>query len=266
MASQLIEDCFNKVKHRTDRKGNSVCPAWAGMATIIDSKVLSVTHKYKEIDRTEELPLRASAFAPHTFKPVLQKSKLDAGIKAMNLTDIAGHGSPTWYSTGAAGYSQPYVDVALLRHAEYYDCLNKLDRRWLSQLVTPKMLFRRVGTPTWHFGMGSLQKSMAVGWPAKEVKPGCWLPDATNQHRKPFLVVDVGDWEAVEVELQSPLHQAVQIELDKLGGDASRSKEVELKALPFFLASGMSGSQCQIRCSEPSGSPCAELALLEFVC
>ena len=240
VCQQLVEDSFNNVKHMVDKRQNSVCTPQATMAAIVDSKVISQTHKYVGVDRTTEVAERDSAFHPCAFKPALQRRHLSQEMKDLGLSNVASCSDPTWYSPGPAGYCQSFCDIEAVRQAARGDRLEHLGSRWLAKLIGKWIMFRRCGTTDWFMGLGSIGGSLAVGWPMKQMGDKRWAP-AITKSRSLSLIVKAEEWEAVALEFQSPMHQALVEELTKDGAAVDKSKNVALKAVILLCLPSLAG-------------------------
>ncbi|CAK0907959.1 unnamed protein product, partial [Prorocentrum cordatum] len=164
------------------------------VAIVLDAEVVQTTHRYTPVVKDEVAAPRDCRFEPNAFKPVMKKSALHGDLLPLNLSAISSHNDADWYSPNAAGHFQPYVDIARCREASRENRLSLLDRRFCSRLITNEMVFRRKGSVSWYWGLGSICGSMAVGWPVGEYGPRRYrvLPD---RKRELFAILDLTEWE-----------------------------------------------------------------------
>ena len=230
VTQQLVEDCFNVVKRKTDCKSNNVCTSSFTMSTLIDEQVLSKKYRFKDVDRSSEVPPRNTALESNVHCPVLSKQKLEPKLRAAAFDGIASFGEATWYSPGASGYMAPLADLEAARVAKRSDKIGLLGNRVLARLVNPGLLIRKAGTEAWMLGVGSIDGAVAVAWPMEKRRDGCYIPLAgATTTRSLVTVLDISEWEAMPVRWISPMARAIRQELIKLGEESNFQKEVELK-------------------------------------
>ena len=228
--SQVVEDMFNVVKSATDRKSNSVAGHKFAMAKVIDSQLLETKHHFTEVSRQSEIIPRSTEFPDTAFTPALRKDRLDERMKQARLTDISGREEATWYSPGAVGYCAPFADLQALRDADRSGQWELLGDRSYCRLIQRSIGFRRVGTEQWFLGVGSIDGSVAIGWPLERAGEDSYRVKAAGATRVLFTILKLEDWEAMAIRFISPLHQAVDRERMAKGGWASHFVDVDLKA------------------------------------
>lgn len=128
IGSQIVEDGFNKCKHKVDQQKNTLTCARTMHATVIDSQVISNTHGFQEVDRPTALVERSAKLPPSANKPVLIKKRLDSQTRELGIHTVAGYGEAEWHSPGAAGYTQPMSDLIVLRQAKSENRLAMIEK------------------------------------------------------------------------------------------------------------------------------------------
>ena len=94
----MVEEGFGKIKKSVDLSANNACTTERAMAVTIDSKLVSATNNYTEVDVHACKRQRTCLVDAHTFRPPVRQSTLSDGAKAVNLQHCAGYGDAAWYS------------------------------------------------------------------------------------------------------------------------------------------------------------------------
>ena len=212
ITQQICEDIFNRIKKDVDLGSNTVCSAARAWAVPVDKKVVGKLHRFKEVDHTEVLHTRRAELEESTFHPPLRPDRLKKSIRELNLHRIAGYSDAGWFSPQAQGSCRPACEMIALRAARQENKVHLLPDLKFCQLISRRMLFRKVDSEHWFFSMGSVTSTLAIGWPAKAhqgpLAPNACLPCPLG--KPAFLaVLDVSQWEAMPMKILSPMHQAV---------------------------------------------------------
>ena len=232
IASQSVEDMFNCVKNAAKKKSNTTTTPKYALSQVVDHKVLSQKHHFQEISRSREPAPRLSAdLEPTTFCPPFKKSKLHPALKAAAFDEIASMGDADWYSPGAVGYLAGYADMQALRDVNDSNQWHLLGQRCFCRLVQRHCAIRKKGGGgPWLLGLGAIDGSVAATWPLIDLGTGMFKLRAQDETRKLVTIVDVNEWEAINVRFISPLGQAVAKELNALGVAISNATEVNVKS------------------------------------
>ena len=182
-------------------------------ATLIEKKVLSQVHRFKE-QKPECSAVVRGMECPASFYQAAMK---DTSIPARTMVSTCP--TTSWWSPGPGRITCPCADLVLLRYAHAYDKWSQLQHCWLGMLTRfqHSMMLRRV-TPTpgiWAFALGPCSDSAVVVWPAHEI----FLPDIGSAYYAPRLseepelwaVTAAADFEACTFQWRSPAYAASEL-------------------------------------------------------
>jgi hypothetical protein len=194
----------------------------------IRSKVLSQMHRYTEVDGAcVQLGASDPSWLPSAmFHPRKRQASLNmAGIVSTKLgTD--------WPSFSPQSAVQVYADMAVFREARDQDSWQDLDMAWLCLLLRPGCLYKKAGSATWYFSLGTVWGSSALGWPAAEAGHGMLFPKMGIKldELSWMTVLDPEVWVCRPVEWLSPAH-------------AQHSMGARVKGLPVGVKAKPTGSE-----------------------
>ena len=210
IGSQLIEDCFNVIKRKSDAKSNTTCTTSFAHSVLVDEGVVTSKHRYTDVERRHEIIERGAALPAHANRPVLHKAMLDPCVKEVDFSQIAGFGDADWWSPGASGYMSPYADLEASRQAAASGQLHLLGNKLFSRLINHDMLVRRHGEDRWWLGLGAIDSAIAVLWPMDENSGGMFtVSTAPTATRRLVTVLNFDDWEARSIKWLGPMHRAI---------------------------------------------------------
>ncbi|CAK0852956.1 unnamed protein product, partial [Prorocentrum cordatum] len=213
IGSQIVEDTFNKCKKKIDCQTNTLTGPISMMATALDSKVISKTHRYEELVPNSVVVPRDCVLANSVCHAPLLRKNLEPSTASLELWKIAGFGDAGWHSPGAAGYTVPCADIEVCRQASSAGKMSLINQAIFSQLVHQGLVVRKKGAGSpWKCAVGCVDGRLAVLWPMKEVGPMKWSFDCTGT-RELVAVFDDEEWEATPVVFTSPMRQAIESEL-----------------------------------------------------
>eukprot|EP00959_Pyramimonas_sp_CCMP1952_P140913 2949459-Pyramimonas_sp.AAC.1 len=222
---------FNTVKTSADKKSNTVTTPVYAMAKVIDSGMLGTKHSYTEVSRTSAVAPRSSLMSDTAFTPPFRKSKLPQDLKEAQFSEISSRIDPHWYSPGASSYMAPLADVEVLRQADAQNKWEFIGHKLYSRLVQRNVIIKKKHTRDWYLGIGSIEGSVAVGWPLEHdgADESAVHPLRADAKRHLICIFNVDEWEAQPARFVSPLRQAIYAEMKELGGWALPTTDITIK-------------------------------------
>ena len=214
--SQMIEDCFNKGKASVSDGSNERCTPQRFLAHCLDKGVAAKTHHYEEVDRSHENLDRDFHLDANAFHAPLRPDCLSAELSALKLNSIVGYGDAAWYSPQAKAVMAPHADTAARRQLGDAGRLRDLEHTWLSRLcASRRIMIRLSGSADCFFSMGDVCGVLVTVWPAKRVPEAqeLFVPVCDGRTCEIVLAVTrLADFEAVPIDMVSPMHRAIQLE------------------------------------------------------
>jgi len=215
--SKICEDLASRGRRAEQHRQNAVIADKALWASMIESKVLSETHHYKELDV-------ASSAQDHEGQSVLKGNQIfenrhkDAPAWLRGI--LGARPITTWYSSTALGGNQVYCDVILAKHyLSLGDDWARASSTWISNFVPLGLFFRNTKEKEagkkegqWYLSLGTVCSTVLMGWPCvsvyKEGALDCFRVRKDKEARVRYFVVDSFDsWSACSARWMSPAEQ-----------------------------------------------------------
>lgn len=208
--TQLIEDSFKRESRRVQVKSNTVSSHNTQFNTLLQKKVISSVHKYRE-PTGDGIVARGLSLPQESFYAWKNKASMH------NMSSIVGtKKAPEWYTSQAASLHVPHMDLALIQFALSNNQVPKLDGIWKNHILKGEnyLIRRNVGGTLgpWLFPLGTFGSTAAVGWPADQMdplqssSPLCFQPrEATTAIQDDWwlCVLDLAEYEAMEFNWRS---------------------------------------------------------------
>lgn len=137
-----------------------------------------------------------------------------------NFSPIASSSSTAaWPSFTAQTSACLYAELAVMMECHREQNAALADSSWLSGLLEPGIVVRRLGSDQLFMSLGPIQGHAALGWPCKRFVQGVetWFelkPDATRSDLTWLVVTSLPQWRAFATEWSSPLFQQLYAKKD----------------------------------------------------
>ena len=229
LATQVVEDAFKRQRRREavgQSRAGGLLRTWG---ILMEKEVLGSVHHYKEISGSQVNLPRAASLDANCFKPNPAASKLP-------LSKVIGfNATPGWYSPSPEESCVEHADHAMLEYLDEHSLQpQELSNAWLTCLLKHAscLVRERVGSDgspgPWLFPLCPIKRSASLGWPAKSVKAGpsetvtyvLDLDPAVHMKLHWIVLLDLGAWEALELNWRPPLwaHVKLQCPMKSLTG------------------------------------------------
>ena len=142
---------------------------------------------------------------------------------------VSSSSTPSWHSTSGANVNDTIADVITLQHVFEKAATEKLPKMpvLVGLFSGTCILVRRTAAEgeaagPWMFGLGGLSSTLCHGWPAVEgvytgteqkfyeLDLGIGFEQPGRRLFFPLFILDEGEWEAMEYQWASPMHQWVR--------------------------------------------------------
>lgn len=225
IASELIENCFNRQKRAKGRDMNRRMDLRRAWGVVLDRKVLSEVNDFKEVRFDGVVPLKGHNLEEGIQHPTVGKCSIDAGP----ITSF--DAKTSWYSPGSDRHCVRFLSQYLHQHMQKTGAWDVGDRTWQGCLfkVEHDILVRRRGDKEKaFFALAQVPGCCCIVWPAVHHRAprisarklvDFWTPaESVGVDDLVAIVVDVQDWEALKVEFVSPLDMAARVKAADGGG------------------------------------------------
>ena len=171
--TKVLEDGVGQFRRAEGKESENKFLTMAHMwVTPIKAHILDKVHRHTSIDPgSVTLGQQDPSFLPEgMFKPRHTGTSVDTA-------DIMSKQPKTNWSTFPAQSSvSVYADMRVLRGAHVSNGWLYIKNVWLCRLLKPGAMYKKVGDEAWHFSLGHVWGSSALGWPAKDAGHGLLVP------------------------------------------------------------------------------------------
>jgi hypothetical protein len=160
-------------------------------------------------------------------------NSMDQDSRDLNFRAVVSTENTTFYNPPADTMNKPYIDIVVARESSRLNNLKLQKNAWLTQLLSKKMMVRRLNETTWYCVLGLTAGDVAWCWELIQDKdtPSLWLP-LVPVDSKPVAIsiLDPYDWVAMPIAIKSPVHVAIA----KTKIDVQPSAMIDLPASSTF--------------------------------